>query len=124
MSLTAMASSRWSHRVRTSAWLYCRRRAKKRSWSTGLAPNPLVASISDIKKDPKTHSLITNDHLEALDIDGKPIPEILAIGDAAMAEGTSLPATAQVANQKVRLRTFFWEEVFNTLYRLRMRSPS
>jgi NADH dehydrogenase FAD-containing subunit len=69
-------------------------------WSTGLAPNPLVKAITELKKDPKTSSLITNDRLEALDTDGKALPDIIAIGDASMTQDQVLPATAQVANQK------------------------
>ncbi|KAI0922922.1 hypothetical protein AcW1_002560 [Taiwanofungus camphoratus] len=72
-------------------------------WSTGLAPNPLVKSITEIEKDPKTSSLITDDNLNiVLKETGKPDPDVWAIGDAAMIRGTPLPATAQVANQKAK----------------------
>jgi len=71
-------------------------------WSTGLAPNPLVRAISEVKKDSKTSSLITNDHLNVIMNDGKPNPDIWAIGDAATIEDSPLPATAQVANQKAK----------------------
>lgn len=82
-------------------------------WSTGLAPNPLVQSASDVKKDPKTsgwvaplrvylcahfgfiHSIITNDHLNVLKEDGTPYSDVWAIGDAAIIEDARLPATAQ-----------------------------
>ncbi|KAF7439955.1 hypothetical protein PC9H_000292 [Pleurotus ostreatus] len=74
-------------------------------WSTGLAPNPLVQSASDVKKDLKTSSIITNDHLNVLKEDGTPYSDVWAIGDAAMIEDARLPATAQVANQKAKYLT-------------------
>jgi NADH dehydrogenase FAD-containing subunit len=64
-------------------------------WSTGLAPNPLVESITELKKDWKTTTLITDNHLNVLKNDGIPDPDVWAIGDAAMIDGTPLPATAQ-----------------------------
>ncbi|EIM87464.1 FAD/NAD-P-binding domain-containing protein [Stereum hirsutum FP-91666 SS1] len=71
-------------------------------WSTGLAPNPLIETISpeEYKKHPKTGSLFTDDNLNILRADGTPDPDVWGIGDAAMIEGVALPATAQVANQK------------------------
>ncbi|KAA1471917.1 FAD/NAD-P-binding domain-containing protein [Dentipellis sp. KUC8613] len=74
-------------------------------WSTGLAPNPLIKSITELKKHPKTGSIITNDHLNALQADGTPNPDVWAIGDAAIIDTAALPATAQVANQKARYLT-------------------
>ncbi|TFY65769.1 hypothetical protein EVG20_g5323 [Dentipellis fragilis] len=74
-------------------------------WSTGLAPNPLIQSITELKKNPKTGSIITNDHLNALQADGTPNPDVWAIGDAAIIDTAALPATAQVANQKARYLT-------------------
>lgn len=67
-------------------------------WSTGLAPNPLISSITEIQKDQK--SLITDDHLNVIMRDGSRNPDVWAIGDAAKIEDAPLPATAQVANQK------------------------
>ena len=64
-------------------------------WSTGLAPNPLVESITELKKDEKRGTLMTDDHLNVLSNDGIPDPNVWAIGDAAMIDGTPLPATAQ-----------------------------
>ncbi|EKM56698.1 uncharacterized protein PHACADRAFT_91741 [Phanerochaete carnosa HHB-10118-sp] len=65
-------------------------------WSTGLAPNPLIKSISEAKKHEKTHSLITDEHCQVLmGPDAQPDPSIFAIGDCAMIDGTPLPATAQ-----------------------------
>ncbi|KAI0080406.1 FAD/NAD-P-binding domain-containing protein [Panus rudis PR-1116 ss-1] len=72
-------------------------------WSTGLAPNPLVQSITEVEKDPRTQSLITDEHLNVKMKDtGKPNPDVYAIGDAAMIQEVPLPATAQVAYQKAR----------------------
>ncbi|KAF8803351.1 FAD/NAD(P)-binding domain-containing protein [Phlegmacium glaucopus] len=48
-------------------------------WSTGLAPNPLVRAISEVKKDNRTSSLITNDHLNVIMNDGVPNPDVWAI---------------------------------------------
>lgn len=88
-------------------------------WSTGLAPNPLIQSITEFKKHGKTGSyacplpslpsstensgfpsLITDKHLRVLDPEGQHRPNIWAIGDAAIIDGQPLPATAQVASQK------------------------
>ncbi|KDR77247.1 hypothetical protein GALMADRAFT_246553 [Galerina marginata CBS 339.88] len=74
-------------------------------WSTGLAPNPLVRVASQIRKDPKGLSLITNDHLNVIMEDGKPNPDVWAIGDAARIDDAPLPATAQVAAQKAKYIT-------------------
>ncbi|KAF8964751.1 pyridine nucleotide-disulfide oxidoreductase-domain-containing protein [Flammula alnicola] len=71
-------------------------------WSTGLSPNPLVKAASDVKKNPKTSSLITNEHLNIIMNDDKPNPDVWAIGDAAQISGAPLPATAQVAVQKAK----------------------
>ncbi|PCH37505.1 FAD/NAD(P)-binding domain-containing protein [Wolfiporia cocos MD-104 SS10] len=77
-------------------------------WSTGLAPNPLIQSIQDVEKDPRTASLITDEHLNVITKEtGKPNEDVWAIGDAAMIKGQPLPATAQggLANQKARYMT-------------------
>ncbi|THH18896.1 hypothetical protein EW146_g2185 [Bondarzewia mesenterica] len=74
-------------------------------WSTGLASNSLVLSMTELKKDEKSGSLITNDRLNVLRANGDPDPDVWAIGDAAKIEGSSLPATAQVANQKAKYVT-------------------
>ncbi|KAF6760448.1 nad(p)h dehydrogenase b1 [Ephemerocybe angulata] len=71
-------------------------------WSTGLAPNPLVQSLTDTKKDPKTSSIITNDHLNLIMSNGEPNPDVWTIGDAARIDTAPLPATAQVASQKAK----------------------
>ncbi|KAK0450299.1 FAD/NAD-P-binding domain-containing protein [Desarmillaria tabescens] len=69
-------------------------------WSTGLATNPLIESITGVKKHPKTGSLITDHHLNIIESDDSPNPDVWAIGDAAIIEDNHLPATAQVAYQK------------------------
>jgi len=75
-------------------------------WSTGLAPNPLIQSITEVEKNPKTSSVITDEHLNVIMKESKAVnSDVFAIGDAAMVEGTPLPATAQVANQKAKYLT-------------------
>ncbi|KAH9848656.1 FAD/NAD-P-binding domain-containing protein [Lenzites betulinus] len=54
-------------------------------WSTGLAPNPLIQSITEAKKDARTKR-----------------PGRVRIGDAATIVDDPLPATAQVANQQAK----------------------
>jgi len=71
-------------------------------WSTGLAPNPLISSISEFKKDTKTNSVLTDEHLNLIRTDGTVDPDVWGIGDCAQIEGAILPATAQVANQKAQ----------------------
>ncbi|KAI0672414.1 FAD/NAD(P)-binding domain-containing protein [Trametes maxima] len=76
-------------------------------WSTGLAPNPLIESITEAKKVERTkRSLITNNTLNVLMADtGAPDPDVFAIGDAAHIADEPLPATAQVANQQAKYVT-------------------
>ncbi|CED84972.1 NADH-dehydrogenase (ubiquinone) [Phaffia rhodozyma] len=71
-------------------------------WSTGLEPNPLIKSISQADKDPRSQSLFTDNFLRVLDKEtGEPMKNVYAIGDNSMIkDGPKLPATAQVANQK------------------------
>ncbi|KAE9406533.1 FAD/NAD(P)-binding domain-containing protein [Gymnopus androsaceus JB14] len=64
-------------------------------WSTGLSPNPLIASINELKKYEKTQSILTDEHLNALRSDGSPDPDVFVIGDAGSIESAPLPATAQ-----------------------------
>ena len=65
-------------------------------WSTGLAPNPLVSSITELQKDKKSGRTIQVDgHLNAIRADGTPDPNIWVIGDAAQVPDAILPATAQ-----------------------------
>ncbi|CAK5278386.1 unnamed protein product [Mycena citricolor] len=71
-------------------------------WSTGLAPNPLIESITEFKKDPRTKSVLTDENLNLIRLDGTPDPNVWGIGDCAQIEGAILPATAQVASQKAK----------------------
>ncbi|TCD60369.1 hypothetical protein EIP91_010260 [Steccherinum ochraceum] len=75
-------------------------------WSTGLAPNPLIESIAEVEKDPKTSGVITDEHLNVIMKDSRAAnSDVFAIGDAATVQGNPLPATAQVANQKAKYLT-------------------
>lgn len=71
-------------------------------WSTGLMMNPFVdkALESRVKRHPKSHGIMTNDRLQAKNPQDQVIPDLYALGDCAVLEGTSYPATAQVAAQK------------------------
>lgn len=71
-------------------------------WSTGLMMNPFVESaLKDrIKQDERSHAVLTNANLQIKGPDDTPIPDVYAIGDCAVLEGTAYPATAQVASQK------------------------
>eukprot|EP00919_Chromeraceae_sp_WS-2016_P041425 GHVR01098698.1.p1 GENE.GHVR01098698.1~~GHVR01098698.1.p1 ORF type:complete len:294 (-),score=31.92 GHVR01098698.1:238-1119(-) len=64
-------------------------------WSTGLAPNPLIQSIDSLEKHEKTQGLFTDEQLNVLTNDGKPDPDVWAIGDSAIIKSAMLPATAQ-----------------------------
>lgn len=63
-------------------------------WNTGLAPNPLIESITELQKDEKTHSLRISDHFRTYTKDGKEMKDVYCIGDASALE-EKLPATAQ-----------------------------
>lgn len=68
-------------------------------WSTGLALNPLIQNLEKVSKTKK--AILTDGTLHLLDAEGKPMPDVWAIGDCAMVnDGPVLPATAQVASQK------------------------
>ncbi|EME80244.1 uncharacterized protein MYCFIDRAFT_189859 [Pseudocercospora fijiensis CIRAD86] len=71
-------------------------------WSTGLMMNPFVESAlkGKVKQHEKSHGILTNERLQVKDATDKPIPDVYALGDCAILEGTSYPATAQVASQK------------------------
>ncbi|KAF8513562.1 NDE1, mitochondrial external NADH dehydrogenase [Hysterangium stoloniferum] len=72
-------------------------------WSTGLAPNPLLQSIKELKKDDKTGGLMVNDRLNVLHADnGEVVDDVWAVGDASVIETGRLPATAQVAYQEAK----------------------
>ena len=66
-------------------------------WATGLSPNPLIKSL-DLELD-LGKRLITDEWLQLLGKDGKPLPGVFALGDCATIKGTPLPQTAQVGNQ-------------------------
>lgn len=85
-------------------------------WSTGLMQNPLVGRLvgqevkgaGKIAKDSKTGGIKVDEHLrvqvESQDNNGntitKSLPDVYAIGDCAVVQGRSFPATAQVASQQ------------------------
>ncbi|KAG6910222.1 hypothetical protein DXG01_012357 [Tephrocybe rancida] len=69
-------------------------------WSTGLAPNPLISSITGMKKHDKSIGLLTNNHLNAINNDGTINKDVWVVGDCGIIDGEPLPATAQVASQK------------------------
>jgi NADH dehydrogenase len=71
-------------------------------WSTGLMMNPFVQNALDgkVKRDQKSGGIMTNGRLQVKDQNDGVIPDVYALGDCAILEGTSYPATAQVASQK------------------------
>jgi NADH dehydrogenase len=71
-------------------------------WSTGLMMNPFVENAlkGRIQQDEKSHGILTDARLQVKAKDGQTIPDVYALGDCAVLEGTSYPATAQVASQK------------------------
>ncbi|GAA5879105.1 hypothetical protein JCM16303_001300 [Sporobolomyces ruberrimus] len=70
-------------------------------WSTGLAPNPLIESLTELEHDPKSHSLIVNSHFNPiLSSTSSPLSNLFVIGDASSLSAQKLPATAQVASQE------------------------
>ncbi|KAI0357779.1 FAD/NAD-P-binding domain-containing protein [Trametes cingulata] len=91
-------------------------------WSTGLAPNPLIESITEAKKHERTNrSLLTDGNMNVIMKDtGAPDPDVYAIGDAATIENEPLPATAQVANQQAKYLT----KKLNALVRGRAPPPA
>ncbi|KAG6891257.1 hypothetical protein C0995_008509 [Termitomyces sp. Mi166 len=69
-------------------------------WSTGLSPNPLISSITEVKKHDKAICLLTNNNLNAINNNGTVNEDVWVIGDCGIIDGEPLPATAQVAAQK------------------------
>ncbi|GAB7359292.1 hypothetical protein MBLNU230_g5945t1 [Neophaeotheca triangularis] len=71
-------------------------------WSTGLMMNPFVENALDgkVSRDERSGGILTNDRLRALDPNGEPMKDVYGVGDCAVLQNTSYPATAQVANQK------------------------
>ncbi|TRM66893.1 hypothetical protein BD626DRAFT_397028 [Schizophyllum amplum] len=75
-------------------------------WSTGLAPNPLISSISELQKTERTgRCIVVDGHLNAVRTDGTVDPNVWVIGDSARTPDAVLPATAQVANQQAKFLT-------------------
>ncbi|KAK5719990.1 hypothetical protein LTR15_007263 [Elasticomyces elasticus] len=73
-------------------------------WSTGLAVNPFIekALAGHVRQHDRSHGILTNDRLRVKRSDDSIMSEVYALGDCAVLEGSSYPATAQVANQKAR----------------------
>jgi NADH dehydrogenase FAD-containing subunit len=71
-------------------------------WSTGLMMNPFVqkALHGKVKQHSKSGGILTNERLQVkADNDGI-VSGVYALGDCAVLEGSTYPATAQVASQK------------------------
>ena len=64
-------------------------------WSTGVGPRKLVRDLKDRIELGPGGRILVDDHLRM-----KAHPEVFALGDCAVIEGTPLQATAQVANQQ------------------------
>ncbi len=64
--------------------------------------NPFVENALDskVKRHEKSGGIMTNGRLQAQNPAGGVVPDVFALGDCAVLEGTSYPATAQVASQK------------------------
>ncbi|KAF1355278.1 pyridine nucleotide-disulfide oxidoreductase-domain-containing protein [Delphinella strobiligena] len=101
-------------------------------WSTGLMMNPFISNACKhpyelpcenaitekdtnpqnwvVERNPRSGAITTNDRLQpTLHPEGQDkeagrayLKDVFALGDCATIEGTALPATAQVANQKAR----------------------
>ncbi|KPM33879.1 hypothetical protein AK830_g12693 [Neonectria ditissima] len=83
-------------------------------WSTGLMQNPLVGMLLNremadggkIAKDRKSGGIVTDSHLRVQiqpmedGAETTTLQDVFAIGDCAVIQGSSLPATAQVASQQ------------------------
>ncbi|KAL5520757.1 hypothetical protein ACEPAF_2760 [Sanghuangporus sanghuang] len=74
-------------------------------WSTGLAPNPMIQSITELEKHERTGSLFTDKNLNAIQKDGTTSKDVWVIGDCGIIKDELLPATAQVASQKAKYTT-------------------
>jgi NADH:ubiquinone reductase (non-electrogenic) len=68
-------------------------------WATGNKQVPLVDELK-VSKSARLPRILTDKFLRPLDVDGNPIPNAFAIGDAADVQGGELPTTAEVACQK------------------------
>lgn len=68
-------------------------------WATGNKQVELVDKLKVSKSD-KVPRILTDDFLQVLDPEGKPMDNVFALGDAADIKDSSLPTTAEVACQK------------------------
>lgn len=73
-------------------------------WSTGLMTNPFVSNAlaGKVKQHEKSGGILTDDRLQVKRPDDSILDDVYALGDCAVLEGTSYPATAQVASQKAQ----------------------
>jgi NADH:ubiquinone reductase (non-electrogenic) len=69
-------------------------------WATGNKDRPLVDQLEVLKSNHGLKRILTDDHLQVLDINNTVIDGAYALGDAADIDGASLPTTAEVAVQK------------------------
>lgn len=69
-------------------------------WSTGLTENPMTASLEGKVLKSENRRILTDEYLRVLTPDGKPMPNVYALGDCATIKDHQLPQTAQVANQQ------------------------
>lgn len=108
-SASSLRSSRLEHRSCTEPAHQVDRgsqEARKDQQVRHIPVNNHSRWAPDPSSDRTRCSLITDDHCQVLmGPDAQPDPHILAIGDCAMIEGTPMPATAQVANQKAKYIT-------------------
>nr|POE63469.1 putative nadh dehydrogenase [Quercus suber] len=71
-------------------------------WSTGLMMNPFIskALAGKVKRNEKSGGIMTTDRMQVKSSDNTVVQNVFALGDCATLEGTSYPATAQVASQQ------------------------
>lgn len=70
-------------------------------WATGLAPNSLARSLSDVAL--QTYGRLRTDQcLRLLNREGGVMPDVYAIGDCSIIQDDPLPCTAQVAKQQAQ----------------------
>ncbi|RXK37932.1 hypothetical protein M231_04821 [Tremella mesenterica] len=71
-------------------------------WSTGLCPNPFIASLP-VKKHERSRAILVDKWQRVVNTEGQRLKGVFAIGDnATPADGPPLPATAQVATQQAK----------------------
>ena len=71
-------------------------------WSTGLMMNPFVSNAlaGKVKRQSKSGGIMINERLQVQREVDSVIPDVYALGDVAVMEGATYPATAQVASQE------------------------